>query len=103
MAVYQQVNLALNIPEYYLSSLATARNCNSAQHVCLTLMLPHNMFKYALFLAHLTNASLKTKHLSTTLCPQSICYFTTHSNLQPNIADGSKDHNARSKTLNYHL
>jgi hypothetical protein len=68
-------------------------------------MLPHYIFINSLFLAHLTKPALRqnTYHSNTLVCPRSNCYFATHSKLQPNTTDGSKDHSARNKTEKYHL
>jgi hypothetical protein len=77
-------------------------DCNSVQHACLTLMSPYKRSNPHCFYFTLQrqpeNKKLSLEHplLSTHY------FFLNHIKLQKNTTDGSKDHNATSKTERYY-
>ena len=69
------MNLAVKIPEYYVTSLTISRNCNSVWNVCLNPNVNiHKCIKVSL-LAHLhTRASLQ-KFITQTSSAQAAIFF----------------------------
>jgi hypothetical protein len=90
------MGLTLRKPENYLTSLTSAWNFNSVQHVCVNLNVSiHKCFKTHR-LAQFQTPTSKRKLIKHSF-PSTRFSFAPLSDIKWNTADGSKDHSATNK------
>jgi hypothetical protein len=87
------MGLTLRKPENYLTSLTSAWNFNSVQHVCVNPNVSINKYFKTHRLAQFQTPASKRKLIKHTL-PSTRFSFAPLSDIKWNIEDGSKDHNA---------